>query len=652
VTVAYFGTGATLGVYIDFDAGVTDTPAAWTDVTADVVIDSPLTINRGRSSERDTFQTGTIGLTLLNAGRKYDPEYSAGPYFGKLLPGRHIKVELTYSASTSVLARGFIQGWPQSWETSDNKSVVSIVAHDAFKYLALAQLPDSRYAVEVLADAPSAWYRLGDADDEEVCLDSSGNARNGKYLDDTTLRGTLTTGLVELSPNGARTMTGTSDTSKQLIATDLHYLSGTSFSWEAWLTVPEDLNTSLYNDVPLHVWSQSSGVLAFAPIVAFTVEPVLTAPSIRMRFYRTTTDVVYFGVQIADGTNTYEDRWNLYNKVIDGSRHHLVVTRNGATLKLYVDGVELARTTTTGTLTGASSTFGTNVWLGNLHRGTWIVDEVALYTTELASGDVTAHYNAGSTADSGNDVDGRIAQTLTDAGITWLASSLEDSLVTVRGADYSNGLVLGYFQSLEATEQGRVFIAADGTLTFHNNGHDIGASVAAAFTDVAGGSLPYVECDHEFDDTRVINDATVSRANGVPQRTTDATSRAEYGLRSTTVDGLQAQLDGYAKSVADYLVTRYKDPAARIRALRVAPRANAAGLFPIVRTLDVGSKVTVRRLPLGVGSAFTKTLMVEGVSHSIGVDGEWVTTYLTSPADASGVGRWDEGLWDQAKWGL
>jgi hypothetical protein len=629
MTVAYFGSGATLGVYIDFTAGVTDTPAAWTDVTADVLLDQPISITRGRSSERDSFQTGTLSLSLLNTARKYDPEHAAGTYFGNLLPGRPIKVELTHSASTSVLFRGFIQGWPQAWEPSDNKSVVSVVAHDAFKYLALAQLPESRFFVEMSADIQtnnSTWWRLGEADDETFALDASGNQVHVAYATNSgAIASTATDGLITYSPNRARQV---GDITYRLTDSLDLYCVGLSFTFEAWIDIPDDIVTGQTHVVyqqgnpatDKYIWVQVS-LGAISINVRETAGSFLTAT-------RTLTGSERFG------------------------RHHVAFVRSGSAMDGYFDGVSFP--TNTGTLSALATGFGDPAYIGGDGATTFlvpttglIIDEVAIYLDDLSSTRIAAHYEAGSTAGAGETVDERITLALADAGISWLSTSLDTSQVTVRGADYNNVPVLAYLQALERTEQGRLFIAADGTLTFHDRYRDQTSSVAAAFTDVAGGSLPYVECVHEFDDTRVVNDAVVSRTNGVAQRHTDTTSRDAYGLRSATIDGLQNQSDGECLDLATATVARYKDPAARIRALSVKPRANPAGLFPVVRTLDIGSKVTVRRLPLGTGSAFTKTLTIEGVTHSISADGEWVTTYLTAPVNPNNYLILDDATYGQ-----
>ena len=115
MTVAWYD-GATLEVSVAFSKGALDTvvDADYTDISADVR--DAISINRGRSSETDTFTTGSLQITLDNRTRKYDPEYSAGAFFGNLVPMKHIRVRLTYSASTSYLFHGYVRSWDQQWD--------------------------------------------------------------------------------------------------------------------------------------------------------------------------------------------------------------------------------------------------------------------------------------------------------------------------------------------------------------------------------------------------------------------------------------------------------------------------------------------------------------------------------------------------------
>ena len=64
----------------------------WTDVSQYV---RDVSTKRGRSSELDDFTTGNCQVVLDNRTRIFDPEYSAGTYFGKLTPGRPIRIKAT-----------------------------------------------------------------------------------------------------------------------------------------------------------------------------------------------------------------------------------------------------------------------------------------------------------------------------------------------------------------------------------------------------------------------------------------------------------------------------------------------------------------------------------------------------------------------------
>ena len=76
-------------------------------------------------------------------------------------------------------------------------------------------------------------------------------------------------------------------------------------------------------------------------------------------------------------------------------------------------------------------------------------------------------------------------------------------------------------------------------------------------------------------------------------------------------------------------LAQYKDPQMRIDELTVNARRKTAYQSPCV-TLDIGDRITVNRTPQNVGSAISKTLIIEGIKHHITRDG-WVVTFNTSP---------------------
>jgi hypothetical protein len=82
---------------IEFDAGV------WTNVAGDLVTG---TTRRGRNRESGAFEAGTLEFTLRNDTRKYDPDHTAGPYYGKLRPNRRVRLQAGYNTITSLRLPG------------------------------------------------------------------------------------------------------------------------------------------------------------------------------------------------------------------------------------------------------------------------------------------------------------------------------------------------------------------------------------------------------------------------------------------------------------------------------------------------------------------------------------------------------------------
>jgi hypothetical protein len=73
------------------------------------------------------------------------------------------------------------------------------------------------------------------------------------------------------------------------------------------------------------------------------------------------------------------------------SFHHVAVTKNGATVKIYLDGVDVTGTVTNQTV--VNSTGGLYIGSGGGYfKG--VIDEVAIYNTALSASTIAAHYAA------------------------------------------------------------------------------------------------------------------------------------------------------------------------------------------------------------------------------------------------------------------
>lgn len=144
----------TVSVQIGFiDVPITSIATTiWTDVTADVI---RFTTRRGRSDELARIEAGVATVVLDNSDRKYDPTYTAGPYYGKLVPMRKLRIRATYGGTTYPIFSGFIESWPQDWAGGlDAECPVEVV--DAFKYFALRKF-NGAYASEYTNWSIDTW---------------------------------------------------------------------------------------------------------------------------------------------------------------------------------------------------------------------------------------------------------------------------------------------------------------------------------------------------------------------------------------------------------------------------------------------------------------------------------------------------------------
>jgi hypothetical protein len=131
----------TLTVEVAFSSSPLTAAPVWTDVTAYVRHSPGVRISRGRPSESSTFSAGQLSLTLDNRDRRFDPLYSAGPYFGNLTPRKQIRVRAT-SGSTYEVFRGFVTGWPTQYPVAGRDAVTTITAYDGLAFLNEITMPD------------------------------------------------------------------------------------------------------------------------------------------------------------------------------------------------------------------------------------------------------------------------------------------------------------------------------------------------------------------------------------------------------------------------------------------------------------------------------------------------------------------------------
>jgi hypothetical protein len=633
-----------------FGFGALDEPITWTDITTWV---RSYTINRGRQHELNKFEAGTATVTLNNRDGRFSSFNGSSPYSPNILPLVPLRIRAVWNGVTWPRFRGNVESWSLKWPTANDSDIV-ISAVDATKALNLKKVSTmSQYPATILADAPYLWWRLGDAAGSSVAADSSGNGRTGTVA---------TSDPAATNPyffGGAGGIVADSDTAFDcglragIIRSGVISVNQNSVSMECWVkmrsldpdvfgagvaSVPMGLNnTGLGVNPQLNLGINNSFTFAPSGSPYATVDSgggtivnvvgqlkVITIP-VNLWDTRRVADSVY-NVTLSDPMATNDGQW-----------HHYVITSDGATLKLYVDGL----------LHGSAAAAVSGV-MNRLSVGAvdGVVDDVAIYTTALSATQVAAHYQAGAYPRNLELAGTRINAYLDAIG--WSASlrniDAGNSQLQAANNGVTGSSVLSNMQDAADTENGQLFIDAAGKMTFFDRFHTSrspNATVAVVLGDSGTvGEEPYLLAgtDPVLDDTDIWNDIAITPTNMGPQIAGDATSQARYGKRTRSVSTQNASaVEAANRAYAD--LNRYKAPTQRIKQVSFTPMSDPAVLFPAALGFDLLTRVEVRRRPMdGSGSTFDQTALIEGITEAVdAAQGTWLTTWRQSPTDASPV---------------
>jgi RHS repeat-associated protein len=85
------------------------------------------------------------------------------------------------------------------------------------------------------------------------------------------------------------------------------------------------------------------------------------------------------------------------NPLVAGQTYHLVGTYDGSTMRLYVNGTQVASKATTAAIASSSDSLNVGAYANGSARSAYfngVIDEVAVYNTALSASAVSAHYSA------------------------------------------------------------------------------------------------------------------------------------------------------------------------------------------------------------------------------------------------------------------
>ena len=217
----------------------------------------------------------------------------------------------------------------------------------------------------------------------------------------------------------------------------------------------------------------------------------------------------------------------------------------------------------------------------------------------------------------------RIVDILDRSEISWPAAKRNiDGGVATLQADAIGGTAdpqavnaLQYLQKVDEAEQGALFIAADGVLTFRDRS-TLQILTTTKFAD-DGTGIPFSNIEASYGSEELRNRITVTRLNGGTATAEDATSIAAYGAIDYEIRDTLLADDGQAQDLADLILARYKEPLLRIDSVEVVLNALNDAQTAEVLALDLGALVQVLYTPSGIGNPIDQFVRLDSIEHTI-----------------------------------
>ena len=191
---------------------------------------------------------------------------------------------------------------------------------------------------------------------------------------------------------------------------------------------------------------------------------------------------------------------------------------------------------------------------------------------------------------------------------------------------------LAYCNQINVAEQGRLFMARDGYITFQPRiGNTLSAPVADFHDD--GTNFAYNGVGISFEANQVINRASVTiLGSSSPQVAEDLASQALYFIQTDSITNSLLHSTGAALTLSEYLLE--PEPTARYTSVQTEFLMLTVPQRDLLATLDIGTTITVEKTFTTSGNSTTELaqeLAIEGIEHRIDVNRGHSVTYWTSP---------------------
>jgi hypothetical protein len=194
--------------------------------------------------------------------------------------------------------------------------------------------------------------------------------------------------------------------------------------------------------------------------------------------------------------------------------------------------------------------------------------------------------------------------------------------------------VLNYLQLVNTSEQGYLFMSANGTLTFKGRSSVLNPVAGATF-NTDGTGLPYQTLVNQYGDELLYNYIVTQSPAGAKQTTSNANSIALYQAQQYSLLDLLNSTTTEVAGLGNYLLGKYQNPVLRFTGLSTQMAALSATKQNILLGLDLTSICSVvKNFVVGTPATETQTLIVSGIAHNI-TPGSHIISYTFESTDGN-----------------
>lgn len=194
---------------------------------------------------------------------------------------------------------------------------------------------------------------------------------------------------------------------------------------------------------------------------------------------------------------------------------------------------------------------------------------------------------------------------------------------------------LGYLQQVNTSEQGYLYTAADGTLTFKGRSSVLNPVAGASFT-TNGTGISYMSLLNQYGSELLYNYiVTQSVGAGAAQTSSDSTSISLYQTQNYNLLNLLNSTTSEVAGLGSYLLGKYRNPVVRFTGVSCELAALTPAQWATIFAIDLTSIVTVQK-DYNTGTPLTEsqTLITSGIEHRI-VPGSHIVSYTFESTDGN-----------------